>query len=281
MGFPVMLVENLYSQTQFASHVLLASEEASRSDVWRVATGRRSPADRWSTQTANVAAWAQVHCDQARPADMVALDRGHNLAGVQVLLQSSPDGAAWTTQVTSTIPSTAGVSGSVDATHGVTTDEGAWVKRFTQATALYWRLWIPAMGAGLVPHVVGLWLGRSWQPAHYLGLPYDDHGQQLLAQETDPTPAGWRGSGPTARVRDGELPIALANDAEYDTVRYHIREHFHARRRPMWILHDANRAERAVLAVPPPGRLSFRYEQGWHSRQAVVPWVEHEPRMDT
>ena len=282
MGLPLFLAENLFSQPQFPGHLLSASEEAVKGEVWRVATGRRSGRDRWTPATPNVASWVQVKCNVARSADMIVLDRGHNLAGVTIGVQYSADGASWTTWFSPTIPSAVGSAASALAANGVVTEEGAWLKQFAAPPSpqLYWRISIPALGAGLVPQIVGLWLGASWQPAHYLGLPYDDDGQQLILEQSDPTQAGWRGAGLAARGKDGELSFALAGEAEYATARYHVRENFHGRNRPMWILHDGTgRAERAVLAVPPPGRLSFRFDAGWHSRQAIVAWVEHEPRM--
>lgn len=279
MGRPALLVEDLYSTTQFPAHVVAANAEAAGNEAWRVADGRRAPGDRWSPTAANAVAWLRVTCDVARTVDMLALDRGHNLAGAALQLQTSVDGGTtWTTRLTTTPPAAAAVAGLLDAANGVTTEEGAWLKRFAPITASDWRLRVPALGAGLVPRVVGLWIGQSWAPSQYLDLPWGEDDQELLLAETT-TPAGWRGTSSVARVRVGELTIKLGSPAEYVLARYHVRNHFHARRRPMWICYDDAQAERAVLAVPPAGRLNWRIEQGWTNRQAVVSWIEHEPRI--
>lgn len=279
MAKPALLVENVFSDVQFPAHVVDASEEAAGGEAWRVATGRRSARDRWSTITPNAAAWIRVDCGAPRTCDMLALDRGHTLHGAQVKLQHSPDGATWTDALWATIPLAHADGTSLDAEHGATTREGAWLKRFTPHAARWWRFWIPALGAGQYPEVVGLWLGVSWSPDHWLDLPFDDEGQTALGQETEATPTGWRGTGAVAAVRDGELSLKLSGPSEYDLVRANLVEHFHAARRPMWIVYDADRAEGAVLGVRPPGRMAFVLGSGWGiRRQGSVAWVEHEPR---
>jgi hypothetical protein len=280
MGLPLFLVENLFSDIQFPQHVVAASEEASRAQAWRVATGRRSQQDRWTVATANTSAWLRVQCDQARAASCIALDRGHNLAGVQVALERSADGATWTQVLVATIPTASAAGTSIDAATGCVTEEGAWIRRFPAVASTWWRLSIPAMGAGLKPQVVGLWLGAAWSPAGYLEQPFDDYARRSLADESQPTPAGWRGAGPAARVREGQLNFKIMTQADQDAADYHIRGHFHGYRRPMWIVHDEAQAERAVLADPAVNDLySLRHDRGWSRRQGSVAWIEREPRI--
>jgi hypothetical protein len=45
----------------------------------------------------------------------------------------------------------------------------------------------------------------------------------------------------------------------------------------MWIIHDPARAERAVLAMPQPGRVGLSQQQGWAWDQTQLNWIEHEP----
>ncbi|HEX6038037.1 hypothetical protein [Longimicrobium sp.] len=275
MAKPLFLVENLFSEVQFPHHVVEASTEAPRCEAWRVATGRRSPYDRWTPALDNAESWIQVDCGAARTADMVAIDRGHTLAGRLIHLEHSADAAAWTAAFTGILPA---ATAQATAAAGAMTPEGAWLKRFAGAAARYWRLRVPAMGAGRRPVVVGLWVGRSWAAEEYLDLPYGPASRDLAFGERV-SDAGWVGVSPITRARGGELHIRLGGPADEAEARYHIEEHFW-RRRPMWILHDGDRADGAVLGVPLPGRVGFETREGWSRGQADVAWTEHEPVLD-
>ncbi|HEY0019040.1 MAG TPA: hypothetical protein VGC13_22250 [Longimicrobium sp.] len=220
----------------------------------------------------------RVSCDAARAADLVVLDRGHNLGGRRIILEVSNDGFATATAVLDlVVPATSGVAGNVDRAAGAATREGAWLKRFPRVSARDWRLRIPAMGAGLRPEIVGLWLGESWQPKLLFDLPWGDSTRQLsfASSESD---AGWVGRGSAARVRAGEIGLKLKAEDEYSLAERHIEEGFWMPR-PMWIVYDSAAAERAVLAMPPAGRNGFSRQGGWSYRQAQIAWVEHEPRV--
>lgn len=277
MGRPLFFVENFYSSTQFPAHVVSASSEEASYESWRVGTGRRSRQDRWMPTALDTAAWIRVDCAQARPATMVAIDRGHNLAGVQIKIQGSADAVAWTDVLTATIPAAAAVAGDIDAANGITTEESAWLRRFASASYRYWRLWIPAMGAGLRPEVVGLWVGTSWTPELYFDLPWSEEGRFLQAEQSE-SDAGWVGIGQLKRGRSGEIDLKLRSETEYsDEARYHIATHFWSRR-PMWIVYDDEATERAVLAVPRLGDVGFGRQQGWGPRQSRIAWLEHEAK---
>ncbi|HET7276127.1 MAG TPA: hypothetical protein VFI91_13240 [Longimicrobiaceae bacterium] len=273
---PLFLVENLFSDVQSPAHVVDASSETPGYEAWRVATGRRSVHDRWQPTTAGEG-WIRVDCGAARTADMAILDRGHNLAGVQVKVQHSTDGGVWTTAATSTIPAAATDPGDVDAANGARTHEGAWLKRFPSKTARWWRFLVPA-AAGIRAEIVGLWVGESWTPSQYFDLPWGDEDIELGWEEVTSS-AGWRAAGHVSRARAGTIDLKLSNESEYDD---HARRHIHQQfwlRRPMWIVYNDERAERAVLALPRPGSAGFDQRAGWGHRQGMIPWLEHEPRL--
>lgn len=271
---PRILAENFFSLTAYPGHVVSASEELAGTEAFRVGTGRRhSLTNRWMPSTANVESWIQVTCDQVRAADMIAIDRGHNLAGRTLDLRVSDDGfATWETVATLQIPTVPG--GSLES--GVLTEEGAYLRRFDLAAATQWRLVIPPMGADARPVIVGLYLGLSLELPP-LWLPWSDSETELTAVESR-TSAGWIGAGEIALVRTGELRLRLPDYLSYDLARLHLEGHY-GRRRPMWIVWDDRLAERAVLAVRPQGRTGFRFDTGWAYRQADVSWIEHEPMV--
>lgn len=275
---PRILAENFFSRSAFPDHVVSASEESAGNEAWRVGTGRRHRlTNRWMPATANAEAWIQVTCDQVRAADMIAIDRGHNLAGRTLELRASDDDfQTYETVATLTVPSgPSGGAGHLD--HGVWTDEGAYLCRFPLAAATQWRLVIPAMGAGVRPEIVGLYLGLSYSPGRYLHQPWADEEDELSYIETA-SDARWVGAGRTSRPRVGELRVRLEDYLAYDLARYHLVGHF-GERRPTWIVYDEAEAERAVLAVRPQGRSGFRFDSEWGYRQADIGWIEHEPAV--
>lgn len=273
---PLFLVENVFSDVQNPVHVIDASSETSGFEVWRVATGRRSTRDRWQPTVAGEG-WIRVDCGAARMVDTIALDRGHNLGGKQIKVQHSPDGVTWTTAVTSTIPLTASDPGDIDAGNGARTEEGAWLRRFPAASARWWRFLVPA-AAAVRAEIVGLWLGESWTPSQYFDLPWSDESLELGWEEVTST-TGWRAAGQIARARAGTIDLKLSDEAEYDdSARRHIHQQFW-RRRPMWIVYNDEKAERAVLALPRPGTAGFDQRQGWGHRQGMIAWLEHEPKV--
>ncbi len=173
MADPVFLIENYFSSSQFSTHVVSAIQEAAGKQAFRVGDGRRIQLDHWSSTSLNVEAWIKVDCVSTKSATGIALDRGHNLAGKSVVLERSANDSGWTNVFTATIPATAATDGDIDDANGITTDEGAWLKRFASVSDRYWRLRIPAMGADLKPEVVGLWVGNTWEPGA-LTLPHQD-----------------------------------------------------------------------------------------------------------
>ncbi len=267
MGQPIFLVENLFSTAQFSQHTVQANEEPTGTEAWRVATGRRSGLDMWTPTTLNADAYLEVQCDRVRGFDMIALDRDHNLEGVTVQLRGSNQSAftAYETILSITLPSTSAPASITDAL-GVVTEEGAWVKRFDFRAYRYVRFFVGAMGAGLKPEIVGLWLGLSYRPRPF-DFPWTDEADEIVTDE-DPV---------TNVRRVGTQGIRLETDAEYELARYHLQSHF-GYRRPTWLCPDETRGDRTMLVRRAPASpLRFEYDGQWLWRRGVLQWVEHEP----
>lgn len=276
MNEPYILVENFFSSpAQFPGHMVAADEEASGHELWHVADGRRILSDYYASSTANQARTLTVACDRIRAADMLVLDRGHNLAGAAITVLGSDDNFTTSRTVWSgTIP-TVTAPGSLDEANGVVTEEGAFLVRFTREAWAYWRVGIPALGSGIVPAIVGLWLGMSWQ-MDFLDNPFaEDQAEQITIEQS--SDAGWLARSAITPRRHGTLPLTLRDDQSYELARYHLQGHWINRNRPMWLVMDSGQADRAVLTLPDRSAPGFAYVSGAAWRQAQLPWIEHEP----
>ncbi len=280
MGKVLFLADNLFDGgfpgSQYPDHTITAEESATDHEPWRVATGRRSPTDYWTSTTTNSDTWIRAACDRARGADMVVLDAGHNLASETFRLQGSDDDfTTIDTAIDITIPSVSS-PGNIDNATGIVTEEGVWLKRFPFRAHNYWRAFIPAMGADLKPEIVGLWVGLSWETE--VAWPPSAENQIELAGNESVTPDMWRGRTGLGMGRTDVMTLKLPSFYAYDQARFHIEGLF-AASHPTWILYNTDQADRAVVAVPRLGRIGFRFSSSsdWGYQQIALDWVEHEP----
>jgi hypothetical protein len=276
MTRPVIAVENLFNTRQFVGHAIDANEEASGFQFAHVNSGRRSGLTFWTTTTAHNAAWGRSIFDRVRWVDYLALDRGHNLGGKTLTLKLTLDATDFSGSFESlsfTIPSVSS-PGSVDDPNGVTTEEGVWFVRFPGRVAIATRLDIPALGAGIKPIVPGLYCGSSLG-TEFFGLPSEEEGDELQVMETE-TDAGWVGRSRAVQRRSGVITYRLRSLLAYDQIRLHLQGYFGAGHL-MWLIHNREQAERAILVQRPRARLAFGYQPGWGYKQGQIPWQEYEP----
>jgi len=133
------------------------------------------------------------------------------------------------------------------------------------------------MGAGVKPKIGGLWLGPSWSPSRGILLPVGEDDLEPLA-EAEVTGWGWEGRTLTVPRRAGEVSLLLT-ESEYLAAALHLREQY--ARRPMWMVFDEAKAERAFLARwPLRNRGSMRFEQDSNHRRITIPYEEYEPFVD-
>jgi len=259
-------------------HTLVGDEEPAGFEAFHVADGRRAANDGWTATTSNAQHTLTVTCDRLRGATACILDRGHNLAGVSVFLETSMDNASWQTVVSPTIP-TASLTAPFSNVNGVTTEEAAWGIVFPAVGGLYWRLRIPALGVGILPVVVGLWVGMAYQPPSGFLIPWSEDQDTLVGQETV-SEWGWRGRGPVVAMNSGALNMKLLTDDEYDVAPHPIAGHY-GWGRPLWICYDQDQADRTFLGIRPFGEFGYGYRNNWWPRQGSVPYIEHEPIRPT
>jgi hypothetical protein len=179
MATPLWLSDNVFDEIGATPDALLdtlgATDDAPGHEVWRVADGLR---DRtwWTVTTPNATRHVRARLTAARAADTLVLDRGHNLAGKTIeYLGFSSAGVFEAIYLSATIPTTPGGLPS-DAT-GCLLPTGEWWKTMTGTAAHAQHVVrIPAMGAGLVPLITGLTLGKAFRwPTHWNApSAYDD-----------------------------------------------------------------------------------------------------------
>lgn len=272
MGRPVYGVENFFSARQYPSHTVASDPAATAGqEAFRVGAGRRRPAlNSWACGTENVAANLEVACGQARGANFAAID-GHNLIGETVRLQVSSDDFTTTTEVwAATIP--ANPATSTKLSEGGLTEDGTYIRSFDLHVGQDWRFVVDAMGAGLKPEVAGGYIGKYFSPAHQVIKPFS-YGESELLASADPSPVIER--------RRGQVHLKLAGDLEFEQARYHFDGLFF-RERPMWLVHDDEEAEKALLVKRVPGSTGLIQVEGdWSEFQVQFDWVELEPEART
>jgi len=275
MSISRLLVGNLFDTSIFPGHTLAAEEQASGREVERVASYRRSQRDSWTPTTANSETWVGVTCDTVRGASMLIIDREHNLGGVACTLRASFDAfATWTVVASFTVPTASFYGSALPGT--VRTNEGACVVEFDAAAGAAWRLYIPAMGAGVVPRISGLALGLAVSPSIGPLLAGADDESGNLSVPNVMTPALWAGTGQVARQRTPELSYYLADETEWADLRWHI-DLYH-RGFPMWVIPEARHAERAMLSRHPGGSYTVPHGGSRVGRDLVLALVEHQPK---
>lgn len=271
------LIDNLFDTSIYPDHVLDAEEEASGKEVERVADGRRAARDNWEPTTANSETWAEVICNRVRSADLLVIDRESNLAGVGVELRVSQDDfTTYTTAFDVTVPASTVANWPYLAGSPVRTWEGATVIPFDEVAGTYWRLYVDAMGSGIVPRITGLWLGKSWSPAKGpLLAGFDDESGDLSIPEVV-TPALWAGTGRVARRRAPSLSHLVVDEAEWLELRYHV-DLYH-RGLPMWVIPEEHSAEKSILARAPGGAYSVPFSGNRLGRDLRLSLPEYQPR---
>ena len=280
MGRPRFLSENFFNTVQFSGHTVSGNQETAGNEAFRVGTSRRSSLNFWTPTSTNATAYVQAACDRVRVADMLVLDRGHNLAGktVSLILSNQSSFAASTTLWSFTVPTRSQYGSRLNGPPGAYTEEGAWLYRWVTAAAKYWRFQVSAMGSGLKPKIVGLNLGLSYRPTRAPTLPWDDESRQLDFQQVQ-SDTLWVGSNRKSQRRVfGPWAMRMRDDNEYTKVRRHIHE-LYWRGEFMWVVPDEDQAERALLAFAEPGVYSAGFDGEYPQRTLVLSGSEHQPKV--
>lgn len=189
---PIILSDNFFDDVVLHPDHIVAQDgtEVEGTEIFCIADNLRD-LTHYSPAETNAQRIIQVNCLSAKQASMVVLDRGHNLAGKTIQIDSSPNGSAWTNRVNATIPATA--SGLPTDVNGCSTSDAVWWKTFTPVSAAFWRLVIPALGVGITPIVTGLYLGDLYRFPEYLDSPGAyDYRNKYTALKNDMSQRGVR-----------------------------------------------------------------------------------------
>lgn len=171
---PLLLLDNFFDRVQlYPAASLHATTEAIGREKWYAVDYRRDRT--WWQTTSGPSSALRVDLGASttpQAATYCFLDRGHNLWGQSVAIESSPDDAAWTVVVNRTVPALVGTSyvpGGAPGTTWTVTEEGACYMTFPASTARrYWRVHFSAGGTGGAPVVLtGVQLGVATQLASY------------------------------------------------------------------------------------------------------------------
>ena len=278
MGRLLILSENLFNTRAFPLHVLDANQEAAGREVERISSGRRQKSqNHWTPSSENAEAWVESTYNRVRVANTVFLDRGHNLKGKVIRFRFSADDFVTYDEVGPiTIPTQAALGSRLASQPGVLTEEGAWGWRFGNRAGKAVRVVFDAMGAGLRPEVVGLYLGYGFRSTNPLVKPYGPDLREL-DYPIIKSPTAWVGAGEVSQRRRTVLNVRL-EATEYFAARYHFGKML-MRGRPSWIVHDDEQAELAYLGRAEPQLAGFAIQKGSSEWEGSFDVPEHEPRI--
>lgn len=165
---PLILTDNLLDDVVLHPdhQVAHSGTPVGGSELWHVADNLRD-LSRFTIAETGALLTITVDCAVPKAADVLVLDRGHNLHGLAVTISTSPDPlTAFTPVATRTLPALAGgLPGAA-----VRTPEGASWCSWPALTARRWQLSVQ-LPVGVAPLLTGLYLGDSYRFPEYLNAP--------------------------------------------------------------------------------------------------------------
>jgi hypothetical protein len=259
---PLLLSDNAFDATMLHptySVDNMGADDAVDHEAWRVGSNLRDLVW-WTPVAQNAERSLRVDTQvETTPANILVLDREHNLRGKAVFLEGAnvaDFSSIAGTPIVATVPSTAG--GLASDGNGCLTPEGVWWKTFTQLTARYWRIRIPAMGAGQAPIVTGLYLGKSYRLPEYLDAPAAyDYRRRLSYKRNELSEGAVRGKSRPRRFDELDLHFSLEGTdyAAFETEVTRLLDYDH----PWWVcIDDSDAAGCALMRLfTVPGDLTY------------------------
>lgn len=200
---PRTLADNLFEdQALYPAHIVTFSSEAGTDHGWHAFDGLRDVTV-WRSFNRDASEFAKVECNVPRPADMVVLDRNHNVFGRAIRVRSSENGSTWTNRFAGTV-----------GTGGTTTKEGAWWASFDEVSAPFWQVIFFATGSAITTILTGLTLGKSLRFRNYLSRPVAPDRRRRFFDEVR-TPGGVFARADFARHRILDDRVILHDEQEY------------------------------------------------------------------
>jgi hypothetical protein len=235
---PLLFVDNFLDTVNlYPLATLVGSSEQNGREAFRVADYRR---DRSWWQPTAAAANTGLALDHGAgvslAADYVFIDRGHQLWGRSILLQSGVDGvtfptAVWTRVVPALLSSGAFPVGGDPTVGWCVTEEGALWTLFSGAAAK--RGWNLVFTDNFLPKIPGVMLGARTQLLGYSKVFDEDAGARTQPQ--DQSTAGYLGTARTYSWRTCLLDLGMIGAPEYDGTMRLLRRTLFERNQP-WVL---------------------------------------------
>lgn len=236
---PLLLYDNFFDSVRLYPQAQVdASEEPDGFEAFRVADYRRERTY-WRPDTDGGGADHFIRMNHgatvgALQPDYIVIDRDSTIEAMDVFLEGSADGVAWTVSQVLHIPAGNVVGGDPVWPNMARTEEGvAWgIAPVALAAKQWWRLRIPYTAA-YRPIVTGLMVGRKSQLLGYSKVFDEDAGERT--QATEQSTAGYRASARSYSWRVCNLALGTIGSAEYDSAVRAMREAFFVRQAP-WML---------------------------------------------
>jgi hypothetical protein len=279
---PLVMTDNLAENVVLHPTFVLGqsgSDDVAGHEIFRVADNLRDLTS-WSPAALNTARTIYVDCLTAVTPNTIALDRGHNLAGIAVVIKSFTDTtlATATTIATCTIPSTPG--GLPTDANGCVTPDGVWWKTFSPSSNRVQGLVIPAMGAGIAPIVTGFYIGTSYRFAEYLKAPGAfDYGTDVKYMRNELSRGGVRSK--SRGINLDKLPITIDLDsADYPAFDTEIRRMLRYNC-PIWFSYDDADSSGVgqMRLFQLPGDLSYKPNANPVHREIQIDFEEVIPSL--
>lgn len=278
MGRPYFLVDNLLNQRIYPNHTLAVSSTAALKSVYSLASGRRNRTlSGWWASATNTDAHVTVTCDQVRGANLLWIDRDHNLDGETLAVRVSSDGFTTYEEVGSqVVPSVAIPHSSLTGGQIIRTNEGALLWWLGDRFDYEYRIWIPAMGVGLRPELAGAMIGQAWAP-DFPPIKPVSRSEPVLLRDVARSPQSQSVGSEFGSYAEAGITMKLSGLAEEAEAMFHM-DLFLGNGKPMVVVPDSDRAEEARLVIASPGAGSgFRSAEGWGWPQLTVRYEEVEP----
>jgi hypothetical protein len=169
---PLLLSDNLFENVVLHPTFVVGTDQATLAgrEAFRVADNLRDMTS-WASSVPNTNQYIWVDALTPVAPNTIVIDRGHNLAGAQVLVRGDTSSAFATavTIVSCVLPSSPG--GLPTDANGCLTPDGVWWKTFTGQSFRAQGIEIIAMGVGIAPIATGIYLGTSYRFPEFLNAP--------------------------------------------------------------------------------------------------------------
>lgn len=272
---PLIMVDNVFDRINlYPTAVLSSSGEVVGREVRHVADYRRERTY-WQAATNAVSRYVRVDlgAGSTRAVDFVWIDRGHNLWGLDVGVETSDDNFVATIDQRFAIVPASGTVGGDPLAGWCVTEEGALYRLFAATSAR--RYLQVRVATAAQPILTGVIVGARNQLTMYASSLDEDAGRRSQSTEESRVP-GYMGRDRTYSARRLALRVNLIGATEYDaTIRYLRRVLFERDQPAAIVMNHGVKPERCWL---------YQYEGGdWSSatertyRRADMTMVECGP----